>query len=422
MAQVRVAQVPIQGIQIGTVGALLNAQITQPLQVVSPGAAIQLGKFNNTTGTFYRDPTNPSAGGAGQQIQVGTHLANKTLGYIVGTGTTAVTTIATQILAGAGYFSIWNNGNVQQSGITIQIPNSTGQQAKAAGSIQPLNQQAANYYPGFSQPLVQQAAVTYPGFSQPLQQQAANYYAGFSQPLNQQAENYYAGFSQPLNQQGANQYAGVYQAPNYYAGGYQAGFYLPAQYRPAGVDFFGYHPAQYTPAYYLPPQQQAPNYYAGNYQAPVNQPGYSQPLVQQANNYYGGFSQPLVQQAAVTYPGVSQPLNQQAANYYAGFSQPLVQQAAFNYFGFSQPELPTTNQPLTGTVYNGSLVNPGQIASQGFAITIPNIGTLTTQGGVLQGTGVGGFFQGVAPTYTRTSSAAVSTQQGIVNFQQTTRN
>ena len=413
MAQVRVVQVPSQGIQIGTIGAILNAQISQTLQAVSPGAAIQLGKFNNTTGTFYRDPTNPSAGGAGQQIQVGTSISNRTLGYIVGTGTTAVTTIATQTLAGAGYFSIWNNGNVQQSGITIQIPNSTGQQAKAAGSIQPLNQQAAFYYPGFSQPLTQQAAVTYPGFSQPNNQQAANYYAGFSQPLNQQFANYYAGApSQALNQQPANYYSGVYQAPNYYPGFYYPGAYVPAR------DFFG----DQQPATYYPPNYFPPNYYAGVYQAPNYYGGFSQPLNQQPPRYYPGFSQPLTQQAAVTYPGVSQPLNQQAANYYAGFSQPLNQQAAFNYFGFSQPLLPTTNQPLIGTVYNGSLVNPGQIASQGFAITIPNIGTLTTQGGVLQGTGVGGFFQGAAPTYTRTASNAVSTQQGIVNFQGTTRN
>ena len=53
MAQVRVVQVPIQGVQFGTIGATLNGQ------AVSPGAAVQLGKFNNTTGTFYRDPTNP---------------------------------------------------------------------------------------------------------------------------------------------------------------------------------------------------------------------------------------------------------------------------------------------------------------------------------------------------------------------------
>jgi len=358
MAQVRVVQVPIQGIQIGTIGALLNAQITQPLQAVSPGAAIQLGKFNNTSGTFYRDPSNPSGGTPGQQIQVGTNISNRTLGYITGTGTTATTTIATQTLAGAGYFSIWNAGNVQQSGITIQIPNSTGQQAKAAGSIQPLNQQATNYYAGFSQP---------------LNQQAANYYAGFSQPLNQQAENYYAGFQQP---------------PNYYAGNQAT--YIPPTYRPAGVDFFGPHPANYFPPNYIPAQP--PNYYPGG----ANQPP----------NYY---------------PGSSQPLNQQATNYYAGNSQPLVQQAANYYAGFSQPLLPTTNQPLTGTLYNGSLVNPGQISSQGFAITIPNIGTLTTQGGVLQGTGQGGFFQ--APgTYVRTASAAVSAQQGIVNFQGTARN
>ena len=292
MAQVRVVQIgtaqPGTNIQIGGVGRTLTA--------APAGTNIQLGKFNNTTGTFYRDPTNPSAGGAGQQIQVGTHLSNRTLGYITGTGTTATTTIATQTLPGAGYFSIWNTGNVQQTGLTIQVPNATGQQAKATGSQQPLNQQAPSYY------------------------------AGFSQPLNQQAANYYGGKSQPLNQQAAN--------------------------------------------------------------------------------YYGGNSQPLNQQAASYYGGNSQPLNQQAANYYAGVQQPAV---------------PSTQQAASGALYNGSLVNGGQISAQGFALYIPNIGTLTTQGGILQGTGAGGAFQ-FPGTYTRTPAASVNTQQGIVNFQGTTRN
>ena len=381
MAQVRTVQVPIQGIQIGTIGATLNAQ------AVTPGIGVQLGKFNNTTGTFYRDPTNPSGGGALQQIQVGTNLSNRTLGYIVGTGTTATTTIATQTLPGAGYFSIWNAGNVQQSGITIQVPNCTGQQAKAASSqvSQPLVQQATNYYAGFSQPLVQQATNYYAGNSQPLNQQATNYYAGKSQPLVQQPASYYAGFSQPLVQQAASYYPGgtgpgTYYPPNYYPGGYS-----PPNYRPKDGN---YYPGGTIPANYYPG-----GYYPGPYYPPNTYPGNSQPLNQQAASYYGGNSQPL---------------NQQAAQYYAGFSQPLVQ----------TPAAPVS---ASGALYNGSLVNPGQIASQGFALTIPNIGTLTTQGGVLQGTGAGGAFQ--APgTYLRTASAAVSTQQGIVNFQGTTRN
>jgi hypothetical protein len=352
MAQVRVVQIgtaqPGTNIQIGGVGRTLTA--------APAGTNIQLGKFNNTTGTFYRDPTNPSAGGAGQQIQVGTHLSNRTLGYITGTGTTATTTIATQTLPGAGYFSIWNTGNVQQTGITIQVPNATGQQAKATGSQQPLNQQAPSYYAGFSQP---------------LNQQAANYYGGKSQPLNQQAANYYGGNSQPLNQQAPSYYGGNYQAPSYWGGNYQA-----------------------------------PSYYAGVYQAPSYYGGKQQPLNQQAANYYGGNSQPLNQQAASYYGGNSQPLNQQAANYYAGVQQPAV---------------PSTQQAASGALYNGSLVNGGQISAQGFALYIPNIGTLTTQGGILQGTGAGGAFQ-FPGTYTRTPAASVNTQQGIVNFQGTTRN
>ena len=370
MAQVRVVQVPIQGIQIGTIGATLNAQ------AVTPGAAIQLGKFNNTTGTFYRDPSNPSGGGALQQIQVGTNISNRTLGYIVGTGTTAVTTIATQTLAGAGYFSIWNNGNVQQSAITIQIPNATGQQAKAQGSIS-------------NQPAVNQAAVNQPLVNQPLR----------NQPLNQQAPNYYPGLIQPLNQQPPNYYPGFQQPANYYPGAYNPPVYNPGFYFPGG-DFFGNQsPPNYTPPQYQPANYQPPNYYPGGANQPPNYyPGLQQPLNQQAANYYPGLSQPLVQQ-----PLVQQPLVNQAA-----VNQPLVQ-------------TPATNQPASGALYNGSLVNPGQIASQGFALYIPQIGTLTTQGGILQGTGAGGGFQ-FPGTYIRTASAAVNTQQGIVNFQGTTRN
>ena len=406
MAQVRVVQVPIQGIQIGTIGAALNGQ------AVSPGIGIQLGKFNNTTGTFYRDPTNASGGGAGQQIQVGTNISNRTLGYIVGTGTTATTTIATQALPGAGYFSIWNNGNVQQTAISIQVPNCTGQQAKAQGSIsnqpalnQPLNQQASNYYAGVQQAAVNQPAVQQAAVNQPAVQQAAVQQGATNQPKNQQAANYYAGSSQPLNQQFAIYYGGAY-FPSYYA----PGVYHPAIYQPPTYDFpdsryspGGYFPAYYTPAHYYPSQYQAPNYYAGN----------SQPLNQQAANYYAGNSQPLVNQPATNQAAVNQAAVNQPASYYAGNSQPLTNQPLV--------QTPATNQAATGALYNGSLVNPGQIASQGFALYIPNIGTLTTQGGVLQGTGAGGGFQ--APgTYIRTASSAVNTQQGIVNFQGTAHN
>jgi hypothetical protein len=391
MAQVRVVQVPIQGIQIGTIGATLNGQ------AVSPGVAIQLGKFNNTTGTFYRDPKNLSGGGAGQQIQVGTNISNRTLGYIVGTGTTAVTTIATQTLPGAGYFSIWNAGNVQQSAITIQVPNATGQQAKATGSQS--NQPLVNQ-PLVNQPLVNQPLVNQPLVNQPLVNQPAKNQPLVNQPLvNQPLVN------QPLNQQPANYYPGVQQPANYYPGAYTPGFYLPSQ------DFFGNQsPANYFPPTYNPPSyypggtNQPPNYYPGGTNQPlVNQPAKNQPLV----------NQPLVNQPAKNQPLVNQPLvNQPAKN------QPLVNQPLVN-----QPLIitPATNQAATGSLYEGSLVNPGQIASQGFALYIPNIGTLTTQGGVLQGTGAGGSFQ-FPGTYTRTTSAAVSTQQGIVNFQGTARN
>jgi hypothetical protein len=425
MAQVRIVQVPIQGIQIGTIGATLNAQ------AVSPGIGIQLGKFNNTTGTFYRDPTNPSAGGAGQQIQVGTNISNRTLGYIVGTGTTAVTTIATQTLPGAGYFSIWNNGNVQQAGITIQVPNCTGQQAKAQGSIsnqplvnqplvnQPLVNQPLVNQPLVNQPLVNQPLVQQPLLNQPLVNQPLANQPLVNQPLNNQPLVNQPLKNQPLVNQPLNNQPLVNQPaynPNYYSGQtyyvYVPPNYNPPRYRPKDGN---YYPAQYSPGYVYSVVQPA-NYYKG--QPAVQQPFSQQPLVQQTLVQQPLVQQPLVQQPLVQQPLVQQPLVQQPL-----VQQPLAQQPLNNQPLNNQPliQTPSTNQAATGVLYNGSLVNPGQIASQGFALYIPNIGTLTTQGGVLQGTGAGGGFQ--APgTYIRTSSAAVNTQQGIVNFQGTTRN
>jgi hypothetical protein len=389
MAQVRVVQIgtaqPGTNIQIGKAGALLALQINQPLQGVPAAANIQLGKFNNQTGTFYKDPTGALAAGP---IQVGTHLANKTLGYIVGTGAPTVSAIATQTATGAGYFSIWNAGAVQ-GGFQIQVPN-CGQQAKAQGSIsnqpavnQPLNQK--------NQPLVNQnqplSSVNQPlrSVNQPLVQQ--------NQPLNQ--------VNQPLS---FTYYPANYQAPNYYGGAYYPGFYTPPNF-----DFFiGFRPGNYYPPVYFPP-----NYYGGAYYpASTGPPAYpavqqNQPL-NQKNQPLVNQNQPLVNQNQ-PLSSVNQPLNQQ--------NQPLVNQPLI--------QTPATNQAAVGTLYNGSWVNtaPGTVQNAtGFTVSIPAIGTLTTQGGAFSGTGGGGFFQGAAPTYTRTASAAFAVQQGIVNFQATTRN
>jgi hypothetical protein len=119
----------------------------------------------------------------------------------------------------------------------------------------------------------------------------------------------------------------------------------------------------------------------------------------------------------------NQPLNQKNQPL-SSVNQPLVQQ---NQPLVNQPliQTPATNQAAVGTLYNGSWVNtaPGTVQNAGgFTVSIPAIGTLTTQGGAFSGTGGGGFFQGAAPTYTRTASAAFAVQQGIVNFQATTRN
>ena len=380
MAQVRLVQIgtaqPGTNIQIGKAGALLAAQIAQPLQGVPAAANIQLGKFNNQTGTFYKDPAGAPALGP---IQVGTHLANKTLGYIVGTGAPTTSVIAAQTATGAGYFSIWNAGAVQ-GGFQIQVPN-CGQQAKAQGSIS--NQAAVNQAAVFqNQPLNQ--------LNQPLNQ--------FNQPLNQlnqplrQVNQPLSSVNQPLTN---TFYPAVYQAPVYNPAVYQ-----PGNYRPKDFNYIppAYYPPNYYAGAYYPAFTGAPTYPAVNQNQPLNQQ--NQPLNQQ--------NQPLAQQ--------NQPLAQS--------NQPLssVNQAAVN-----QPliQTPANNQPAVGTLYNGSWVNtaPGTVQNAGgFTISIPAIGTLTTQGGALSGTGAGGFFQGAAPTYTRTQSAAVAVQQGIVNFQGTPHN
>ena len=354
MAQVRLVQIgtatPGTNIQIGTIGRTLTA--------APAGTNIQLGKFNNTTGTFYKDPTNPSAGGAGQQIQVGTNIANRTLGYITGQGVPSVTIIPTNA-TGAGYFSIWNAGAVQ-GGFQIQIPTCTGQQIKAIGSQS-------------NQPAVNQA------IQQPVKNQSVQT-AAKNQTVQQAAKN--QSFQQPLNQ-----YAGAYYPPNYYAGNHVAPYDQPGF----------YNDNTYYPGVHIPGYDQPPSYNPAVYQAPFNQP-----LVNQS------VQQPLVNQT-VQQAAINQSIQQAAVN------QSLQQAAVIT---------PSTNQPATGTLYNGSWVNttPGTAQNAaGFVLTIQNIGTLTTQGGAFSGTGAGGSFQ--APnTYIKTTSASVSTQQGVVNFQTTTRN
>jgi hypothetical protein len=125
MSQVRLVQIGATGIQLGGIGSTLGGT------PASAGNPVQLGKFNNTTGTFYKDPTNTSGGGAGQQIQMGTNLSSRTLGYIVGTGVPS-----TQLIQSSGYFSIWNNAVVQGA---FQINTPSGSQAKPAGSQQTVN-------------------------------------------------------------------------------------------------------------------------------------------------------------------------------------------------------------------------------------------------------------------------------------------
>jgi hypothetical protein len=399
MAQVRLVQIgtaqPGTNIQIGTIGRTLTA--------APAGLNIQLGKFNNTTGTFYRDPTNPSAGGAGQQIQVGTNISNRTLGYIIGTGAPTASIITTQTLPGAGYFSIWNAGAVQ-GGFQIQVPNCTGQQAKATGSQsnQPaVNQaavnQAAKNQPLVNQPLVQQAAV-----NQAAVNQAAKNQPLVNQPLNQQAAFYYPGVP-------ANYVPGYYIPPQVYPG-----TYYPAYSYDSNGDGFHNGYQRYEPAY-----NAGGNYVPGNYVPPQYYPGV-------ASQYYPGKNQPLVNQPLVQQAAVNQAAVNQAAKNQPLVNQPLVNQAAVNQAAVNQAAVitPSTNQAATGLLYNGSWVNTAPGTGQnagGFVLTIPNIGTLTTQGGAFSGTGAGGSFQ-FPGTYTRTASAAVSTQQGIVNFQGTTRN
>jgi hypothetical protein len=416
MAQVRLIQIgaatPGTAIQIGRIGATLNGQVSQPLQTIPAAANIQLGKFNNTYGTFYKDPTNLSAGGAGQQIQVGTNIADRTLGYITGTGIPTVTVIPTNA-TGAGYFSIWNAGAVQ-GGFQIQIPTCTGQQIKTTGSQS--NQPAVNQavQTAATNQGVQTAAtnqgVQQAAKNQSVQQAAKNQSiqtAAKNQTLQQTLKN--QSVQQPLNQQPANNQPGIHYPglhwPAYdYPGFYNDNVYYPGAHG-GGVD---------QPGFYVPPNQQ---------------PAFQQPLVNQS------VQQPLVNQS-VQQAAVNQSINQPLVN--QSINQPLVNQsqqiaavnqsqqiAAVNQ-SINQALVitPSTNQPASGALYNGSWVNTAPGTGQnagGFVLTIPNIGTLTTQGGAFSGTGAGGSFQAFG-TYTRTASAAVSTQQGVVNFQVTTRN
>ena len=426
MAQVRLVQIGTSSIQLGVIGSTLKNAQAVPAQ----GAAIQLGKFNNTTGTFYRDPTNPSGGGAGQQIQVGTNLLNRTLGYITGTGTAqGQTQVVTQTLGGAGYFSIWNAGTVQQSGFQIQVTNSTGNQFHPTGSQvqyhlhQPLNQyhlhQPLNQY-HVHQPLNQ--------YHQPLQNQ------DYTQPLQNQD------YTQPLQNQdlhqGANQ-QDVHQVYNQYHSHNPYNQYHVHQQVPYN-QYHVHNPGYFRDDRYVPGNNQDVHQIGNNQD--VHQ-GYNQQDVHQTYN------QQDIHQAYVQYHlhqpynqyHVHQPLNQyhlhQPLNQYHvhqplnQYSQPLLQQdytQPLQNQDYTQPlqnqdvTTPTTQQAASGTVYNAALVNSGTIASQGFALSIPNIGVLTTQGGTIQGTGSGGFFQ--TPQYWANASAAVSTQQGVVNFQGTTHN
>ena len=426
MAQVRLVQIgaatPGTAIQIGRIGATLNGQVSQPLQAIPAAANIQLGKFNNTTGTFYKDPTNPSAGGAGQQIQVGTNIADRTLGYITGSGIPTVTVIPTNA-TGAGYFSIWNAGAVQ-GGFQIQIPTCTGQQIKTTGSqsnqpaVNQAVQQAAKNQgvqtaatnQGVQQAVKNQAAVNQ-GVQQAVKNQSIQT-AAKNQTLQQTLKN--QSFQQPLNQQPPNnQPAAVYPGIHWPAYDYP-GFYNDDVYYP-GAHSGGFD----TPDYYAPPVQQPA------FQQPLVNQSVQQPLVNQTVQQ-AAVNQ-SVQQAAVNQSQQVAATNQAAVNQSQqiaavnqSINQPLVNQSINQALVIT----PSTNQPASGALYNGSWVNTAPGTGQnagGFVLTIPNIGTLTTQGGAFSGTGAGGSFQAFG-TYTRTASAAVSTQQGVVNFQVTTRN
>jgi hypothetical protein len=76
-------------------------------------------------------------------------------------------------------------------------------------------------------------------------------------------------------------------------------------------------------------------------------------------------------------------------------------------------QVPAANQPAQ-TTYNGSITNTGTLKNTtGFAVSVSNIGTLTTIGGTFQGAGTGGVTQAATGLKYQPVQASITMQQGI---------
>jgi hypothetical protein len=395
-SQVRLVQIGAAtggaNIQIGKTGALLTAQIAQPLQGVPAGAAIQLGKFNNASGTFYRDPSNPSGGTPGQPIQVGTSIAGRTLGYITGTGVPS-----TQVIQSSGYFSIWNNGIVQGA-FQIQTP-STGVQAKPAASQVNNHQRQV----GTISDVVnhQRAAQTIISDVINHQRKLQNI---ISDVINHQ-RTIGTTNDQYLNYVNLDLYGQLHQH----------------SYTTATA--WGFH-------YHIPPTNTDGTAYLGqNFD-------YTDYGVQKFHHHFNNFRN--IHQRITGVNSDAQVNHQRAIGINSDAqvnhqrTQGVISDAQVNHQRAAQTinndtRTPQTAIPASGTLYNGYWVNTqpgaqGQVGSTTGSTILLNIGqmgTLTTQGGSIQSTGPATGQYQVAGTFNQNqvagqATAVVQTQQGVV--------
>jgi hypothetical protein len=332
MAQVRLVQVGATGVQIGSIGRTLLNQ---------GAAAVQLGAFNNQTGTFYKDPTNPATSVSARPAGA---LRSRTLGYITGTGALTATAVA----AGTNYISIWNNATAQ--GTTgLQLTTSSGNQQHPASS------QVAN---------------------------PANPANPFN-PANPASPGQTAQAGQPGQPgQGAN----------------------PATY----TYIAGYTITHQSPRF-VPPDPPIETVY-------ISQSGVGQ---QAYNGYYtqdvGGNDNDVNWYCEFRANGPAQggnPFNPFNPTNPSNPAQPG-QTAQTAQTAQTLQQVPAANQPAQ-TTYNGSITNSGTLRNTaGFAVSVTNIGTLTTIGGTFQGTGAGGVTQKADGTKYSPVQASITMQQGI---------
>jgi len=451
MSQVRLVQIGSTGIQLGGIGSTLGAT------PATAGNPIQLGKFNNTTGTFYKDPSNTSGGGAGQQIQMGTNLGSRTLGYITGTGAPSQSVIQT-----SGYFSIWNNAVVQGASFQLQTP--SGNQAKPKGSqaLQqshvPQNQQdikQQSHVPQNQQDIKQQSHLgannqdikqqSHAANNQDIKQQShvpqnqqdikqQSHLGANNQDIKQQS---HAGIQQDIKQQ--SHAAGIQQdirQYHYYVG--------PIH----GDTYYGYPDSQYTDAkgghyqfyyYYNVDGTQKAHTSPNNQDKP--QKSHTSPNNQDKpqKSHLGANNQDTPQKSHAVQNNQDTPQK----SHLGANNQDTPQKSHVGANNQDKPQkshvalnnqdvpIPASNQPSSGTLYNGWWVEtqpggtsqPGSVAGSSILLNIGNIGVLATQGGSFSSAGPAtGQYQTSATTFlqsqlTGTNKASIQASQGVILFQ-----